>query len=152
MVGVLILKSGAPHPRLHPRSSGVVGVLIFKIRGTKAPSSELTGGWSSDFKIRGAPSVQGSILGVTKTGSRSKARPQARRQETLNAPHTKHRGRTRRNRPLATVRCKAARQSLFGLARAFSGLAVPLLAGGPGRRTKQKQGLCLKSVSQPGSP
>ena len=42
---VLILESGAPHQ-------------------SKAPSSEFRGGKSSDFKkIRGAPSVQGSILG-----------------------------------------------------------------------------------------
>ena len=45
MIRVLILKSGAPHQ-------------------SKAPSSEFRGGKSSDFKIRGAPSVQGSILGV----------------------------------------------------------------------------------------
>ena len=93
MVRVLILKSGAPHqskapssefrgdkssdflnpgrpisPRLHPRSSGVIRVLILKSGAphqSKAPSSEFGGGdKSSDFKIRGAPSVQGSILGV----------------------------------------------------------------------------------------
>ena len=54
-------------PRLHPRSSGVVRVLILKSGAphqSKAPSSEFRGGKSSDFKIRGAPSVQGSILGV----------------------------------------------------------------------------------------
>ena len=45
MIRVLILKSGAPHQ-------------------SKAPSSEFRGDKSSDFKIRGAPSVQGSILGV----------------------------------------------------------------------------------------
>ena len=39
MIRVLILKSGAPHQ-------------------SKAPSSEIRGGKSSDFKIRGAPSVQ----------------------------------------------------------------------------------------------
>ena len=45
MIRVLILKSGAPHQ-------------------SKAPSSEFRGAKSSDFKIRGAPSVQGSILGA----------------------------------------------------------------------------------------
>ena len=45
MIRVLILKSGVPHQ-------------------SKAPSSEFRGGKSSDLKIRGAPSVQGSILGV----------------------------------------------------------------------------------------
>ena len=45
MVRVLILKSGAPHQ-------------------SKAPSSEFRGGKSFDLKIRGTPSVQGSILGV----------------------------------------------------------------------------------------
>ena len=92
MIRVLISNPGRPiSPRLHPRSSGVVRVFDFKIgaphqskapssefRGgirvlilksgaphqSKAPSSEFRGGKSSDFKIRGAPSVQGSILGV----------------------------------------------------------------------------------------
>ena len=55
--------------------------------------------------------------------------PQARRRSTLNAKPT---GRTRRNRALGTVRRKLLNQA-FAPARAFSGLAVPLLAGGPGR-------------------
>ena len=89
MVRVLILKSGAPHqseapssefkggkssknqgrpisPRPHPRSSRVVRVLILKSGAphqSQAPSSEFKGGKSSDLKIRGAPSVPGSILG-----------------------------------------------------------------------------------------
>ena len=50
MIRVLILKSGAPHQ-------------------SKAPFSEFRGDKSSDFKIRGAPSVQGSILGVLKSGA-----------------------------------------------------------------------------------
>ena len=45
MVGVLILPSGAAHQ-------------------SQAPASEFRGDRSSDFKIRGAPSVPGSILGV----------------------------------------------------------------------------------------
>ena len=45
MIGVLFLKSGAPHQ-------------------SQAPASEFRGGRSSDFKIRGAPSVPGSSLGV----------------------------------------------------------------------------------------
>ena len=52
MVRVLILKSGAPHQ-------------------SQAPSSEFRGGKSSDLKIRGAPSVPGSILGVHKGGKSS---------------------------------------------------------------------------------
>ena len=45
MIGVLFLKSGAPHQ-------------------SQAPASEFRGGRSSVFKIRGAPSVPGSSLGV----------------------------------------------------------------------------------------
>ena len=45
MTGVLFLKSGAPHQ-------------------SQAPASEFRGGRSSVFKIRGAPSVPGSSLGV----------------------------------------------------------------------------------------
>ena len=66
MVRVLI--QGRPiSPRLHPRSSGVVRVLILKSGAphqSKAPSTEFRGDKSSDFQIRGAASVQGSILGV----------------------------------------------------------------------------------------
>ena len=54
-------------PRPHPRSSRVVRVLILKSGAphqSQVPSSECKGGKSSDFKIRGAPSVPGSILGV----------------------------------------------------------------------------------------
>ena len=85
----VFLKSGAPHqsqapasefrggrssirgrpisPRLQPRSSGVVGVLIVKSGAAhhcQAPASEFGVGRSSDFKIRGAPSVPHSSLGV----------------------------------------------------------------------------------------
>ena len=45
MIGVLFLKSGAPHQ-------------------SQAPASEFSGDRSSVFKIRGAPSVPGSSLGV----------------------------------------------------------------------------------------
>ena len=45
MIGDLFFRSGAPHQ-------------------SQAPASEFRGGRSSDFKIRGAPSVPGSSLGV----------------------------------------------------------------------------------------
>ena len=45
MIGVLFLKSGAPHQ-------------------SQAPASEFRGDRSSVFKVRGAPSVPGSSLGV----------------------------------------------------------------------------------------
>ena len=45
MIGVLFLKSGAPHQ-------------------SQAPASEFRGGRRSVFKIRGAPLVPGSSLGV----------------------------------------------------------------------------------------
>ena len=45
MIGDLFLKSGAPHQ-------------------SQAPASEFRGGRSSVFKIRGAPSLPGSSLGV----------------------------------------------------------------------------------------
>ena len=69
MIRVLILKSGAPHQSKAPSSEfrGGIRVLIFKSGAphqSKAPSSEFGGDQSSDFKIRGALSVQGSILGV----------------------------------------------------------------------------------------
>ena len=78
MVRVLILKSRRLiSPRVPPRRSGVVRVLILKSGAphqSEAPSSEfkggkstdlkIRGGKSSDLKIRGAPSVPGSILGV----------------------------------------------------------------------------------------
>ena len=92
MIRVLILKSGAPHqsqapssefrgdkssdfenpgrpisPRLHPRSSGVIRVLILKSgvpHQSKAPSSSSGVIRVLILKPRGAPSVQGSILGV----------------------------------------------------------------------------------------
>ena len=54
-------------PKLHPPSSGAIGVLILLSAAphqSKAPSSEFRAHRSSDFKIRGAPSVRGSILGV----------------------------------------------------------------------------------------
>ena len=90
MVRILILKSGAPHQSQGPSSESMGGQstdLIIRaphqsgpssgIRGGKssdlkpgaphqsqAPSSsEFRGGKSSDLKIRGAPSVPGSILG-----------------------------------------------------------------------------------------
>ena len=44
MIGVLLLKSRAPHQ-------------------SQAPASEFRGGRSSDFKIRGAPCMSG-LLGV----------------------------------------------------------------------------------------
>ena len=62
MIRVLILKSGVPHQSKAPSSSsGVIRVLILKPRAphqSKAPSSEFRGDKSSDFKIRGAPSVR----------------------------------------------------------------------------------------------
>ena len=68
MIEVLFFRSGRPiSPRLQPRSSGVVGVLILKsgaAHQSQAPASEIRGGRSSVFKIRGGPSVPGSSLGV----------------------------------------------------------------------------------------
>ena len=68
MIGVLFLKSGAAvSPRLHPRSSGVIGFLILKSGAphqSQALSAEFRGDRSSDFNNRGAPSVPGSSLGV----------------------------------------------------------------------------------------
>ena len=61
VVRVLIKKkSGAPHdsPRLHPRRSGVVRVLIKKSGAhhqSQGPSSEIRGGKSSDLKKQGRP-------------------------------------------------------------------------------------------------
>ena len=52
-------------PRVHPRRSGVVRVLILKSGAphqSQGPSSESRGGQSSDLK-KGASSVPGSILG-----------------------------------------------------------------------------------------
>ena len=48
MIGVLFLKSGAPHQ-------------------SQAPSSEFRGDRSSDFKISRAPSVPGSIFEVQRS-------------------------------------------------------------------------------------
>ena len=69
VIRVLILKSGAPHQSKAPSSEfrGGIRVLILKSGAphqSRAPSSEFRGGKSSDFEIRGAPSVQGSILAV----------------------------------------------------------------------------------------
>ena len=62
MIRVLILKSGAPHQSKATSSEFRGGKSSEKIRG--GASSEFRGDKSSDLKIRGAPSVQGSILGV----------------------------------------------------------------------------------------
>ena len=68
MIRVLILKSGAPHQSKAPSSESRGGKSSdFKIGAphqSKAPSSEFRGDKSSDLNILGAPSVQGSILGV----------------------------------------------------------------------------------------
>ena len=82
MIGVLFLKSGAPHQSQAPASEFRGDRRsVFKIRGrpisvrscvfksgaphqSQAPASEFRGDRSSVFKIRGAPSVPGSSLGV----------------------------------------------------------------------------------------
>ena len=68
MVGVLILKSGAPHQSQAPASEfSSDRRSVFKIRGphqSQAPASEFRGDRRSVFKIRGAPLVPGSSLGV----------------------------------------------------------------------------------------
>ena len=68
VIGVLILNQGRPiSPRLQPRSSGVIGDLFLKSGAphqSQAAASEFSGDRSSVFKIRGAPSVPGSSLGV----------------------------------------------------------------------------------------
>ena len=68
MLSVLILISAALHQSQAPSSEFNSGKSSdFKIRGAPSvpgSSSEFKGGKSSDLKIRGAPSVPGSILGV----------------------------------------------------------------------------------------
>ena len=62
------MNQGRPiSPRLHLRSSGVIGFLILKSGAphqSQALSAEFSGDRSSVFKIRGAPSVSGSSFGV----------------------------------------------------------------------------------------
>ena len=64
MIRVLILKSGAPHQSKAPSSEFRRDKSSDLNIQSKAPSSEFRGDKSSDLKIRGAPSVQGSIVGV----------------------------------------------------------------------------------------
>ena len=59
MIGVLFLKSGGA-----PSVSGVVFLKSGAPHQSQAPASEFRGDRSSVFKIRGAPSVPGSSLGV----------------------------------------------------------------------------------------
>ena len=66
VVRVLILKSGAPHQSQGPSSEsrgGQSSDLKKAPHQSQGPSSEIRGGKSSDLKIRGAASVPGSILG-----------------------------------------------------------------------------------------
>ena len=69
MIRVLILTSGAPHQLAKAPSPEFRGDKSSDLKTRGAPSVQgsilgVGGEKSSDFKIRGAPSVQGSILGV----------------------------------------------------------------------------------------
>ena len=68
MIGVLFFKSGAPHQSQAPASEFRGDRRSVLKSGaphqSQAPASEFRGGRSSVFKIRGAPSLPGSSLGV----------------------------------------------------------------------------------------